>query len=236
MTSKKFEIDGIGYVVDAHGVVHQEPPKITQRYDREYVETRYCSIPEGVRNMSFLRIGFIVGIVRSFSTVLDIGYGNADFLALWQQWKSWNIEPWGFDVSGFPLPEGCKQATEREALRGGRKWDVVTFFDSLEHFRDLDFLHEMQARHVVVTAPWCHYDRLGEEWFGQWKHRRPGEHIHHFNPVSLSLMMEAHGYEFMCNLTLEDGIRQPTNSHENTFTAVYKNRIHWGLRWPKMKP
>lgn len=219
MIQKNFEIDGMRYVVDKFGAVHQDPPEITQTYDKAYVAKRYDSIPEAVRRMSFLRAGFIIGAVGPIHSLLDVGYGNGDFLSIWRLWASWSVDLWGLDISGYPLPKGSRQADmgQLEAW----PWDLVTFFDSLEHMADLGFLRRMKARHVAMTIPWCRIEN-GIDWFRFWKHRRPGEHLHHFSPISLVRMMEDAGYKFMTYCSLEDAIRRPQNSHENTFTAVFR--------------
>jgi len=223
MLPEEFTIGEYEYQVDQWGVIHQVPPTVTQRYDRTYVAERYDSIPDKVRQMSLLRVGFIIGTVRSFYTLLDVGYGNGDFLDVWRLCPEWHVEVTGHDVSGYPPPTGIETIGRDEIPK--RVFDVVTFFDSLEHLPDLGLLFELNARHVVVTAPWCHAARLGVEWFRDWKHRRPGEHLHHFSPSSLLLLMQSRGYApVQCGQPIEDVLRRPANGYENTFTAVYTNR------------
>jgi hypothetical protein len=216
---KQFSIDGVLYHVDQFGVVHQVPPLVTQRYDEEYIRQRYDRYATTAL-MTYLRVGYVVGVIRAFQSLLDIGYGNGDFLGAWKNWRGWNIETWGLDISGYPVPEGTVRLDWNDI--GGRCWDVVTMFDSLEHIPDLGFVAKLRARWLVVTAPWCHYERLGVDWFSTWKHRRPGEHLHHFGLMQMVRWLGSLGFRFVTYQSLEDGIRQPCNGNENTFTAVFE--------------
>lgn len=222
MMPSTFEIDGVGYEVDANGVICQRDMTVRQVYDREYVASRYDRIPETVRQMSFLRAGFVYGVCGQPRSLLDIGYGNGDFLAVWRLWSSLYVDLWGYDVSDYPVPETCRRANAEDLY--GRRWDVVTAFDSIEHIPDISFLGKLEAKRLVVTVPWCHGE-LGLGWFRRWKHRRPGEHLRHFNPASLVMTMKLYGFSFLTYSALEDAIRQPDNSHENTFTAVFTKSI-----------
>jgi hypothetical protein len=222
MLPDRFEIDGVGYEVDQCGVIVQTPPTITQVYDREYVASRYDALPDHGRQMSLLRAGYLVGALKHFLTVLDVGYGNGDFLKVWSLWPEWNVKVAGYDVGEYPTPEGIERISEDDISR--RRFDLVTFFDSLEHMGTLDLLAGLQTKYVAITVPWCHADRLGTDWFRGWRHRRPGEHVRHFSPRSLTELMYSLGYELMVKQSIEDAIRRPTNSHENTFTAVYRRQ------------
>ena len=130
-----------------------------------------------------------------------------------------------------PLGEGIHQALTREGytvdwLKDGLRimaqdWEAVTFFDSLEHIHSLDFMLSIRARHVVITAPWCHEGPQGA-WFREWKHRRPHEHLHHFRPYTLQRFMARCGYEMLWFGSPEDIIRLADDDLANTFTAVFR--------------
>jgi len=98
-----------------------------------------------------------------------------------------------------------------------KEWDVVTFFDSLEHFVDLPKIH---AKFVVVSVPW--YDGMADEkWFAEWKHRRPGEHLWHFNSLSLSLVFQRMGMREVYCGNPEDEIRKGDGTRPNILTMVF---------------
>jgi hypothetical protein len=218
MIPSKFKVDGVGYVVDAYGVIRQDPPIITQQYDAEYIHDRYDSLPDHGSAMSYLRTGFVIGALGSVpGSVLDIGYGNGGFLRVM---RDYGTSCFGYDISGYPLPEDCKVLTWEQVI--GKCFDVVTLFDSLEHFENPECIFKIDALYYVITVPYCHIRNNGLQWFEGWKHRRPGEHISAYDPVSLVAWMKSHDYEHIQNAPVEDIIRISDYGIPNTFTAVFK--------------
>jgi hypothetical protein len=55
-----------------------------------------------------------------------------------------------------------------------------------------------------------------------WKHRKPNEHLFHFNPDSLRKHFELHGYEYVTHSCIEDGIRK--GEDENILTGIFKKK------------
>lgn len=217
LTETEFKIRDTVYTVDRFGVVHQQIDGGGYIYDKAYVESRYDVIPETVRQMSFLRVGLLHGICGRLANraVLDVGYGNGDFLRVVSKLGALTA---GLDVSGYPAPEGCRVVEQRDLLCN--VWYLTTFFDSLEHIEDLEFLHGLQTAFLAITAPYYH--ELGQAWFASWKHRRPGEHLHHFNPKSLHIFLRYCGFEEIWTGSPEDLIRVPSDARPNTFTSVFK--------------
>ena len=156
-------IDGIVYQVDKQHI----------DYDKDYVNTRYVKYGELPTYMGYLRLGNIIGSLnRVPKSILDVGYGDGSFLKVCS-----NIVPecYGYDISTYPIPNGCTQVgsiTENF-------YDVITFFDSLEHFEDIEFVRDLKCSAVCISVPHCHY--RNDEWFENWKHRRPNEHLWHFD-------------------------------------------------------
>ena len=70
--------------------------------------------------------------------------------------------------------------------------------------------------------PWCHYD--SDEWFLNWYHRKPNEHLWHFNDKSLTRFFEENGYENIYLGNVEDTIRKNNNCSEkpNILSAIFK--------------
>lgn len=187
-------------------------------YDSEYVLSRYESYGELTLRMSYLRLGYIFGSVgRMPKSVLDVGYGNGSFISLC---NSLGIACYGHDVSDWPIPTGC---TRIESI-GDVKVECATFFDSLEHFPDIDIISSLQADFVVITVPWCHYE--SDEWFKSWKHRRPDEHLWHFDKDSLQRFMFRHGYELVSFCSLEDIIRKGPEVN-NILTCTFRHKGAW---------
>jgi len=145
--------------------------------------------------------------------LLDVGYGNGDFLKVCSQKVK---SCYGNDVSNYPLPNGVKfieDITKHE-------FDVVCFFDSLEHFENIDFISKINTKYIFISLPWCHYK--SDDWFSSWKHRREDEHLWHFNETSLVKFMSEMGYEVLKISNLEDIIRKPINEDENILTGIFK--------------
>lgn len=199
------------YHYDSEGVIHQTEFNIIT-YNAEYINTRYPAYKEKCINMGYLRLGYIVGSLGFIpKSILDVGYGAGDFLS-----ACTNIIPhcYGFDVTGMPAPQGV---TVVESLYD-KHYDVVTFFDVLEHFPDINEIQSLDTKYIVVSLPWCHY--YNDEWFTNWKHRRPNEHLHHFNETSLISFFQKHNYSCLNYSNIEDSIRQ--GSPKNILTATFK--------------
>ena len=197
-------VDGVVYQVDKNHI----------DYDKEYVNTRYVKYGELPTYMGYLRLGNIIGSLRRVPTsILDVGYGDGSFLKVCS-----NIIPkcYGYDISTYPIPEGCKQV--KSFL--DESYDVITFFDSLEHFEDIDFVRDLKCNAVCISVPHCHYKN--DEWFENWKHRRPNEHLWHFDKPSLKTFMHRMGYELVSYSNVEDTIRKNNKDESNILTCIFK--------------
>lgn len=200
-----------------NGVVRQVLINKKKEYNVEYVNVRYNTYGDLGPKMAFLRLGFLLGALKGVipNSVLDIGYGNGDFLK-----AAANIIPecYGSDISNYPVPEGCKF---REDIYKD-KYDVVCFFDVLEHFDDIYDIANLQTKYILISVPNCHYP--SDEWFEQWKHRRPDEHLWHFNTEGLINFFDEVGYDFVAESNFEDTIRKPTTEFSNILTCLFKKR------------
>ena len=163
--------------------------------------------------MGYLRYGYIKGVVKNFNSILDVGFGNGAFLSVLPQ----EYLSGGFDV--FQNPCLPKNSVSVSSITD-KHWDVVCFFDSLEHIPDLSVVSKLKCNYVVVSLPWCHY--FNDEWFLNWKHRKPDEHLHHFNDTSLTKFFNANGYKCIDLCNIEDSIRTPIDNNPNILTGVFK--------------
>ena len=202
------------YYADADGVIHQLQVGELQTYDKQYIETRYHQYPEKCRQMAHLRLGYITGAInRVPSSILDVGYGAGDFL---QAASTVVPDLGGYDITGIQPPPGVAKV---ESIFE-RHWHVVTMFDVLEHIEDPSIIRDLQCSFLVVSIPWCHYP--DDEWFRWWKHRRPDEHLHHFNDRSLIRFMRRHGYEITSwPCAIEDSIRGQLDGRPNIMTGIF---------------
>lgn len=201
------------YAKDRNGIVYQIERQ-PFRYDESYINRAYGRAP--VVEMSHLRLGYVLGAIGAIpDSVLDVGYGRGDFLLACKK-----IIPniYGFDVPPAYPVEGV---TLVESMYE-RDFDLVTFFDALEHFQDVYEIAKLRAKHVCISLPWCHY--FSDEWFAGWKHRKPDEHLWHFNEESLPRFMEELGYDCLNLCNVEDTIRKPDGSWKNILSGVFRRR------------
>jgi len=202
------------YEILSSGAIKQSSLINPVVYDVKYVNDRYNSYGELSKRMSYLRYSYIIGAIGHVpDSILDVGYGNGDFLNLC---KDSIKNCYGYDVSNYPLPKGVEYVSDMFSS----EYDVITFFDSLEHFHDINFVKDLKAKYVVVSVPWCH--NFSDEWFSNWKHRREDEHIFHFNESSLIEFMKDMGYEKIASSNIEDIIRKGVDEHPNILTAIFK--------------
>jgi Golgi nucleoside diphosphatase len=147
----------------------------------------------------------------SFKDILDFGYGSGDFLRVMRK-LGWNI--FGYDVHSLNL--GIKNLTQEEILN--KDWNVVTFFDSLEHLENFDFIKKLSKKtdNFIISVPATPFDFPINK--NPWKHYKPGEHLHYFSPESLQILFENFNLKkFVC---LEDVIRgklQNNSANINTY-------------------
>ena len=202
------------YKLTQDGVIEQVV-KNPYNYDKEYSDSRY-SVFMDRRSILNLRLGYIIGSIGKVpKSLLDVGYGNGDFL---KECSKAIDELYGNDIEpAYPLPDNIsfvKDITKIEV-------DVITFFDSLEHFHDIEFVKDLKCKYVVISLPWC-YQGSNDEWFNSWKHRKPNEHIYHFNETSLQTFMHRQGYKLLNYCNIEDCIRVDRNLSPNILTGCFK--------------
>lgn len=198
-------IDGLGYQIKAKPYT----------YDTKYVEDRYDTYGDLNISMSNLRLGFVVGSLGFIpKSILDIGYGNGAFL---KECVKIISNCYGYDISGYPIPEGCKFSENWKT----KSVDVITFFDSLEHFEDPYFIAGLNTQYIVISVPLCHSIH-NDDWFDNWKHRRPNEHRWFFNIDSMKNFAWRTGFEVIASSNIEDVIRKSPNSSPNILTVTLK--------------
>lgn len=168
--------------------------------------------------MAYLRLGYLLGNLPEVpDSLLDVGYGNGDFLRAASQ-----IIPncYGSDISNdYPLPE---DVTYADSIFD-KHYSVVTMFDVLEHFEDIYKIKNLNCDYLYVSMPWCH--NFSDVWFESWKHRKPNEHLYHFNDNSLINFMDEVGFECMHISNIEDAIRKPIDGNKNILTGLFKKVI-----------
>jgi hypothetical protein len=194
------------------GVIKQIDVVNQVDYNLEYVSNSYDSYGEKVNYISFLRLGYLLGVIDEIpNSILDIGYGNGAFL---KACKNVIKNCYGNDISDYNLPADVNFIDDIFI----DYYDVITFFDSLEHFHDIEFVKKLKCKYILISVPCCHY--YSDDWFKNWKHRRPDEHIFHFNENSLNDFMIDCGFEKMSISFVEDTIRK--GEEKNILTGIFR--------------
>ena len=205
------------YLKFPNGLIKQE--KLLYRkidYNVDYIKKSYDSYGGLSEKMSYLRLGYLFGALsEKVDKILDVGYGNGDFLKIASGALK---EAHGAEINGYPIPDKCVKVESFYA----HDYDVVCFFDVLEHFDDIYEIKELKTKYIYISVPECHY--FSDEWFAGWKHRKPDEHLWHFNLTSLTNFMDEIGFEKISSSNIEDSIRKPVDSNPNILTAIFKKR------------
>ena len=112
-------------------------------------------------------------------SVLDYGSGVGFFKA---------FAPEGILVDTYDIMNVPQTGIRKD------RYDVVTFWDVLEHIPDFNDIVPVLniCDNVAVTVP---IKPEGMEW-KDYKHYKPLEHIHHFTEESLTSLMDKLGFEF----------------------------------------
>ena len=221
--------DKVKYKIDDFGIITQLNPEPFE-YNNEYID-KYMNDPsyvDGSLKLSLIRYAFMVGAIGyTPDSLLDIGYGNGDFLRICQNFIP-NI--YGFDIAPTSLNGKVKLLNHLpfDYIVDTFEYDVVCFYDSLEHFQNADFIKKLKTKYISISLPHCKSPTNTEnfeEWFNAYKHRKPNEHIYHFCPESLELFFIKNGYYLVSLTNVEDYIRKPSEDKPNIINAVFKKRI-----------
>ena len=195
--------------------IEQEPIN----YSDEYLET-YTRMKEKCDKLSQLRLEFIKEYSSDVESLLDFGSGDGNFLEI----ASKSLKnTYSYDV--FPKEFDHSQTLTRDEVFE-KKFDLVTFYDSLEHTKDpFNIISSLKTKFVVISLPHCHIKDKGHSWFMDWKHRKYNEHLHHFDAQSLKDMMNSYGYDLVKKSNYEDQIRTPYDKTlQNILTCMFKKQ------------
>lgn len=181
-------------------------------YSIEY-SNYYNKIPSN--EMSKLRYNIIKKYVKDFSSICDFGYGNGDFISYC---NSFGHITFAYDISDYPCPEN----TTRIYDISKHSFDIISFFDSIEHIENSDlisFVKNLNTNHIIISVPWFH-ENLGKEWFSSWKHRKENEHFHHFDVYGLINLLIKSDFKILHVGNDEDVIRKPVDNYPNILTIL----------------
>ena len=150
-------------------------------YDLEYYENLLRIHSKTAEEISRKRWEFVgdylgIGGKGKHFNVLDYGSGVGWFRA----WRPPGVTVWSYDIGLYPQ-------TGIDLV----KYDLICFWDVLEHIRDFREIEPILrlADHVACTVPIVPEDGLAE-----WKHFKPGEHLHYFTQESLVALLDKYGF------------------------------------------
>lgn len=204
------------YEIDRHGVVVQtdhRPFVYDAKYSAIYDKAHYKRQSE---LLQALRLGFVLGCHgKPILSLLDCGYGNGAFIDFAKQHVKY---VYGHDVTGVPL-DGAYVMPELV------KASVYCFWDVLEHFPDLSFVQDLPCETICLSLPYCHLVTEGKAWFDEkYPHRKPDEHIRHFNEFSLGNLMASYGWKVVAVSGHEDIVRKSAHGLQNILSMAFKRK------------
>lgn len=202
---------------------YKEYEGIDVTYDKEYLKKYDRFSPKDTKRLINIRVDlFMSNFLQNSTNLLDVGYGRGEFL---NNINSRDLSIcYGYDPIGTELDEGVVLLEEDDIFEF--KFDVVTFFDSLEHVNTNDikeYLSRFKTAAFIISVPWYH-SNAGIDWFYRWNHRRPNEHIHHFDSAYLIRILNDLGYNIKSIGNPEDVIRKSSTGLPNILTIVAERR------------
>jgi SAM-dependent methyltransferase len=181
-----------------------------------------------------------VTLDRSCS-LLDVGCGYAEFLRLARQQS-------GCQAQGIDMDPACAAHASQHAGApcvagnlqthdwGGQRFDVITFFESLEHHVDpLAALKQAHALlkpggHVVVEVP--NFDGLWRHVFGTyWMPLLVPQHLFHFTPRTLELALRQAGFAPVAARSMWFPIESTVSLGMLLYAAAASLRPGFRLNW-----
>jgi hypothetical protein len=206
-------IDGISYKRNKWGGITQvypKPFKYNQEYNATYDTEAYRA---GSLRLSEIRWSMITDVIKEPAKVLDFGYGNGAFL----DYIADKTKAFGYDVATGYEGEEWQRVESLNA-----SYDVVCFWDSLEHCKNLSFVKYLKTKYIAISLPFLWCDTVQE--FNTFKHRKPDEHIHHFDAGSLVKFFEDSGYKLRKLCFVEDEVRASEQS-KNIISGVFEKIV-----------
>lgn len=146
------------------------------KYDLDYYENLLRQYSKTAREICEIRWTWVESIHPR--TVLDYGCGVGWFRA----YRPQGVEVDSYDIGPFP-----------QTGISLKVYDLVCLYDVLEHIEDFSILEPVLrlANHVVTSLPIKNGD------LAEWRHFKPGEHLHYFTHETLEALFRRYGFELV---------------------------------------
>jgi hypothetical protein len=170
------------YTCNRCGLVSSDVNVDPSIYDKSYVltYTRYDERATGVA-IKELRCMAVRKHI-SGGKLLDFGCGTGAFIG--------ECQFHGFAADGYDINPNTGFCDPLVLLDD---YDIVTFWDSLEHIEDpVELIMRLDAEWVFVCSPSTD-DCSGD--LTEWRHYKPVEHKHYFNEKALRALLDVCGYD-----------------------------------------
>lgn len=169
------------------------------RYELNYFEHTLRKCSATAEEIVKLRWDFIA--IANAKRILDYGCGPGWFRA----WRPSDLIVDSFDIGNYPQT-GINEMD----------YDLICFWDSLEHIPDLSEIFWLLSRtkYVAISIPIKPKNVLMEKW----KHYRPYEHLSYFSLKELDEFFEKRGFR---------NIKQNQNEcppREDIWTILYQRK------------
>jgi len=135
------------------------------------------------------RVAMVARHATEGAAVLDIGAGCGTFVRA--------ARAWGFDAKGFDIiPKTVEHLKAIDAFADNPDgFEVITFWDSLEHIEEPETVLKRVNRGAVVVAAIPVFEDLNR--IRESKHYKPGEHLYYFTPQGFIDWMGLYGFRLL---------------------------------------
>ena len=196
------------FICDDCGLVSSDilpdPSIYDKSYDIKYQRYARTAAGELLQNIRLATVLDGISEKGINCKILDFGCGSGSFVRCHEDIKGFDINPYGSYCDVTSLLNG---------------FEVVTFWDSLEHIQDpKKLIKGLKAEYVFISTPSID-DFIGE--LTEFHHYYPGEHVHYFSAESLNKLMESCGYEKVSLHYRESTIRT-SGGDKNILTMGFK--------------
>jgi len=209
---RRFELDGAVYEEAKPSLWRQVNPEPFE-YDDDYKASQSTDVA-----MSWLRIGWLASHISSREMkrchVVDIGSGNGEFMMQGQKAFKSIVS---YDV--------CGESITKEELED-TYWDLVVLSDVLEHFKNIDYLFDLQWDLAFISYPELPSWFCAEhpESLRDWRHFKPNEHLWLLSKPGLAYWFAHNRAEPLAWGHFEDIIRKAWSETEVNITSVLVER------------